>query len=135
MTHCEMTDKSEPSSQSVSQLFIAILRPRFYCIDFFLLQLNLPARLCQLVTLLKVFTAPCVLSTIPEAIPANLFPQNAKERLHQCNSLDINILPITLVHLAKTTLKVTSSFFYFPLLFSSLIFLPLAFGHLNFPSH
>lgn len=131
MTHCEMTDKSKPSSQSISQLFIAILRPGL--LHRFLLQLNLSAGLCQLFTFLKVSPPPCVLSTIPKAIPCNLSSKCKRKvtsvRLSGCNILAISLqcqclLDIFAVHLAKQLWKSPLVFF----LFSSLIFLPLALG-------
>lgn len=132
-----MTDKSKPSSHSISQLFIAILPPGL--LDRFLLQLNLSSRLCQLFTFLKVFTAPCVLSTIPKAIPGNLSPKCKRKVTsvylsgHSYTS-HLTSVPVIARHVccsfSKTTLKVTSCLFYF-----SSFFLPLAFGHLNFSSH
>lgn len=73
MTHCEMTDKSEVSSQSISQLFIAILS--LGLLHRFLFQLNLSAGVVLTFHILKVFTPACVLSLIPKAIPCNLSPK------------------------------------------------------------
>ena len=127
MMHCEMTDKSESSSQSISQLFIAILRPGL--LHRFLLQLNLSARLCQAFMFLRCsLLLVCFLQSSKQS-PVT-FPQNAKERLHHCNSLGVNIPPISIqchclpdsltVLLAKQLWKSPLVFFsfFFPLLFS-----------------
>lgn len=119
--------QTRASKSSQSQLYIAILR--LGLLHRFLLQLNLSAGLCHVFWRCLPLLL-CFLQS-PKQSPVT-FPQHAKERLHQCNCLSFNTLPISLhchcffldifaVHLAKKqnnkkTLKVTP---FFVLLFFS----------------
>lgn len=83
--------QTRASKSSQSQLYIAILR--LGLLHRFLLQLNLSAGLCHVFWRCLLLLL-CFLQS-PKQSPVT-FPQHAKERLHQCNCLSFNTLPISL---------------------------------------
>lgn len=83
--------QTRASKSSQSQLYIAILR--LGLLHRFLLQLNLSAGLCHVFWRCLPLLL-CFLQS-PKQSPVT-FPQHAKERLHQCNCLSFNTLPISL---------------------------------------
>lgn len=83
--------QTRASKSSQSQLYIAILR--LGLLHRFLLQLNLSAGLCHVFWRCSLLLL-CFLQS-PKQSPVT-FPQHAKERLHQCNCLSFNTLPISL---------------------------------------
>lgn len=137
--------QTRASKSSQSQLYIAILR--LGLLHRFLLQLNLSAGLCHVFWRCLLLLL-CFLQS-PKQSPVT-FPQHAKERLHQCNCLSFNTLPISLhchcffldifaVHLAKKQNN-KKNFESHPLsfLFSIIVlsyFSSVGFKHLNFSSH
>lgn len=137
--------QTRTSKSSQSQLYIAILR--LGLLHRFLLQLNLSAGLCHVFWRCLLLLL-CFLQS-PKQSPVT-FPQHAKERLHQCNCLSFNTLPISLhchcffldifaVHLAKKQNN-KKNFESHPLsfLFSIIVlsyFSSVGFKHLNFSSH
>lgn len=122
-----------PSPSCSLQYYVPVYYIDFYCSLIFLPGCANSSRFWRCSPLLVCFIQS------PKQSPVT-FLQDAKERLHQSNSLGINILSISLqcqcsldifaVHLAKQLWKS-------PLLFSIFLsyFPSVAFWHLNFSSH